>query len=57
VASGSDGSIARMWLWRLQDLIELACASLVRNLTQAEWGHYLPDQPYRQTCPNLPPRE
>jgi WD40 repeat protein len=25
-----------------------------RNLTRAEWGQYLPDQPYRATFPDLP---
>ncbi|NMC34731.1 MAG: CHAT domain-containing protein [Veillonellaceae bacterium] len=54
VVSGGDRT-ARVWLWQPEDLIELACARLERNLTQAEWRQYLGDQvPYRQTCPNLP---
>lgn len=36
-------------------LVEMACAWLPRNLTQEEWRRYLPQEPYRQTCKNLPP--
>ena len=25
-----------------------------RNLTRAEWGQFLPDRPYHQTCPGAP---
>jgi hypothetical protein len=45
---------ARVWLWCTQDLIELACLRLTRNLTQEEWKQYLPGEPYRKTCPDLP---
>ncbi len=31
-----------------------ACAIANRNLTRAEWRHYLADEPYRATCPGLP---
>jgi len=30
---------------------ERACAIADRNLTQAEWQQYLPNEPYRETCP------
>ena len=40
--------------WRPEDLIDLACTHLTRNLTRAEWTQYLADEPYRATCPNLP---
>ena len=29
-----------------------ACAQAGRDLTPAEWGTYIPDQPYRATCPH-----
>ena len=34
--------------------IRTACAIAGRNLTRAEWRQYLPDRPYRVTCPGLP---
>lgn len=30
------------------------CRIARRNLTQAEWERYLGNEPYHQTCPNLP---
>ena len=33
-----------------------ACAVAGRNLTEAEWETYVPDRPYRRTCPALPVR-
>lgn len=36
------------------DLIDLACARLSRNLTYEEWQQYFGDEPYQRTCPNLP---
>ena len=44
----------RVCLWRPGDLISDACSRLARNLTYKEWQEYLPDEPYRKTCPNLP---
>jgi hypothetical protein len=32
----------------------LIAPAATRNLTWQEWQQYLPGQPYRQTCPNLP---
>ena len=54
VASGSAGGTGRIWLWRPEDLIAEACARLPRNLKLEEWEQYLPGEPYRPTCPNLP---
>jgi WD40 repeat protein len=54
VASGSGDRSTRAWLWRPEDWIAEACARLPRNLTLEEWQMYLPDEPYRPTCPNLP---
>src|SRR5262249_18596025 len=43
-------------LWRIQDqeLIQLACQMLNRNLTQDEWQRLLGNTPYHQTCMALP---
>ena len=46
-------SVARVWLWRPEDLIASACARLTRNLTLEEWRNYIGDEPYRPTCPDL----
>lgn len=36
------------------DMIAEACARVDRNLTREEWQRYLPDEPYRATCNELP---
>ncbi len=54
LVTGSADDTVRMWLWRPEDLIAEACTRLPRNLTREEWQTYLPDDPYRPTCPNLP---
>ena len=37
------------------DLVHAACAEAGRNLTHAEWVHYVGSEPYELTCPSLPP--
>jgi WD40 repeat protein len=51
---GYDG---RVLVWNLdpQAWQRLACATANRNLTEAEWQQYLSPEPYRRTCPSLPP--
>ena len=45
-----------IWLWpTLETIAELACQKVRRNLTRDEWQRYFGNEPYRQTCPNLPP--
>lgn len=39
----------------IEQLPQLACGQLRRNLTWGEWQTYLPGQPYRATCPDFPP--
>ena len=39
---------------RLTSWQALACQRANRNLTRAEWQQYLPGEPYRPTCPDLP---
>jgi hypothetical protein len=36
------------------DLISGACSRVSRNLTHEEWQRYVGNEPYQQTCPNLP---
>ena len=46
---------ARVWSWQADNLIFNACAYLPRNLTRAEWEHYISSAlPYQAVCPNLP---
>jgi len=52
--SGFLTTTLRVWLWRPEDLISLACSRLDRNLTPEEWGQYIPGEDYRRTCPELP---
>jgi WD40 repeat protein len=33
------------------DLMDDNCRRLTRNLSPEEWNQYLPDEPYRRTCP------
>ena len=53
-----DTSNTEVEISRLQldpaELIRDACSRLSRNLTREEWARYLPTEPYRATCPNLP---
>ena len=52
--SGSEDNTIRIWPM-LSKLLELGCQTVRRNLSWAEWQHYFgPDEPYNQTCPNLP---
>jgi WD40 repeat protein len=55
VLAGYDQRSAALWLWRSGDLREQACARLTQNLSHEEWERWIPKQPYRKTCPNLPP--
>ena len=47
-----------LWLVRVEDLVELACGLLTRNLTAEEWEAYVgAEEPYRKSCPELPGAE
>jgi len=50
-AGGRSDRTLRIWLWRPADLIAEACARVSRNLSAEEWGRYVGDEPYRETCP------
>ena len=43
-------------LWRVDpsSWLKIACEIAGRNLTMAEWQHYLPDRAYQRTCPQYP---
>jgi len=50
----AGGKVYRYYTW-MEDLLTAACTRATRNLTWSEWQQYLPGEPYRLTCPNLPP--
>ncbi len=54
-AAGQDGARDAIEVTRIlpKDPAAAACTQLRRNLTRAEWQRYLPDAPYRLTCPNI----
>lgn len=54
LATASDDDDLTLWPWRTEDLIDLACRHLTRNVNRKEWLDFLPNAPYRLTCPNLP---
>lgn len=45
------GSVLR---WNLEEWKNIACDLAGRNLTQAEWEQFFPDEDQRPTCPGLP---
>jgi WD40 repeat protein len=49
-----DSKLTRIWIWRPDDLIAVACKQVSRNLTQEEWRRYLGNEPYRKTCDHVP---
>jgi WD40 repeat protein len=54
LATSSSDKTTQVHLWRPSDMIHKACARLARNLSSVEWNEYLPGEPYRKTCPDLP---
>lgn len=49
----TSGRTARVWTVS-EEVVEVLCTILSRNLTREEWNHYFGEEPYRRTCPNLP---
>jgi WD40 repeat protein len=60
VASSDLRDIVRLWQGVGQPsspsaLRDQVCAFLAAGLSRAEWAHYAPNIPYRQTCPRTTP--
>jgi WD40 repeat protein len=45
---------AALWLWRREDIIDVACTRLRRNLSPDEWMAVLGNESYSKSCPQLP---
>ena len=54
-SGGADGVV--VWPTGLDVWRGRSCDRARRNLTASEWNRYLPNQPYRLTCPQYPPGE
>jgi len=55
IASVADDGVIRVWVYRSQDLINIACENVPRNLSYYEWNQYIGNVlPYQAVCPNLP---
>lgn len=54
LVSGGVDKTVRMWDIDAERWIARVCQATGRNLTQSEWRSYLPDTPYRVTCPQWP---
>jgi WD40 repeat protein len=52
--AGYQDRSAALWLWRTVDLRDQACARIASSFSREEWARWIPEQPYRVTCPNLP---
>lgn len=55
LASASNDGMVQISLAHPEDLIAAACKLVSTNLSQSEWREYFDKEPYRETCPGLPP--
>jgi WD40 repeat protein len=51
-AASPDG--IHVWDLSVEDWESLACGIAHRNMFSVEWQQFLPDEPYRMTCPDMP---
>jgi WD40 repeat protein len=54
LASGAGDGTIRFWNMQIDSWIEKSCQRINRNLNLQEWQTYLPNHPYRATCPKWP---
>jgi WD40 repeat protein len=57
ILTASDDGTVRQYYTHSAEIIAAACARAIRNMTADEWAAFMPGQPYRATCQNLPPIE
>ncbi|MEM7590194.1 MAG: hypothetical protein AAF383_01495 [Cyanobacteria bacterium P01_A01_bin.83] len=54
LATGDWGGTVKLHFLNPQTIIDLTCNKLSQNLSLTMWQRYLGEEPYRQTCPELP---
>jgi WD40 repeat protein len=54
VANGVVGELWNLNLYDTNEMINSACQTVGRNLTEVEWQVYFNDEQYRKTCPQWP---
>jgi WD40 repeat protein len=57
LASASADHTVRLWNLSFTQWVESGCGLVKRNLSEAEWEHSAPSQPYERTCPDAPAGE
>ena len=53
LASENGNDTVTLWP-TLNQLVEIGCQAVRRNLTLAEWNQFVPGETYQPICPNLP---
>lgn len=56
LASGGNDATIILWHISFQSWVKMTCNRVGRNFTLAEWAQYFPDEEYRVTCPQWPPK-
>jgi hypothetical protein len=54
IVTGSADETARLWLFQVNDLMNLARITVGRNFSVDEWRLYFPSEKYRKTFDELP---
>jgi WD40 repeat protein len=54
VVTGSWDKTARLWVLKMNDLVDLARTIVGRNFVADEWQLYFPGEKYRKTFPDVP---
>ena len=58
LVSGSYDNTIRLWIAKTEDLADMVCQKVLRNLTGWEWQQFMGnDIDYEPTCPKLPSGE
>jgi WD40 repeat protein len=46
----ADRDKPRGWHWRIEDLVREACLRVGRDIDEADWKRYIPEEAYRKSC-------
>ena len=56
LATGGDDGTVQLWINSPEQLRNVACQAVGRNLSEQEWALYFPGVQYHTTCENWPPK-